>query len=162
MFISYKITNHSNILLSQSIYLVSLTFRSGLFYEYISSVPPIKNNNWQTQTPLIEANYRYQVSNKKAICNDIKYVPNFIIEPNEMINREFDVYPNPFTNEFIIKNKSGRTDYLIKIYNTLSRLVYSEILSGENNIIGTKELNSGMYFLYIEGQERFIFKILKY
>ena len=132
------------------------------FYEYISSVPPIKNNNWQTQTPLIEANYRYQVSDKKVICNDIKYVPNFIIEPNEMINREFDVYPNPFTNEFIVKNKSGRTNYLIKVYNTLSRLVYSEILSGENNIIDTKELNSGMYFLYIEGQEKFIFKIVKY
>jgi len=132
------------------------------FYEYISSIPPIKNNNWQTQTPLIEANYRYQVSNKKVICNDIKYVPNFIIEPNEMINREFDVYPNPFTNEFIVKNKSGRTNYLIKVYNTLSRLVYSEILSGENNIIDTKELNSGMYFLYIEGQEKFIFKIVKY
>jgi len=132
------------------------------FYEYISSIPPIKNNNWQTQTPLIEANYRYQVSDKKVICNDIKYVPNFIIEPNEMINREFDVYPNPFTNEFIVKNKSGRTNYLIKVYNTLSRLVYSEILSGENNIIDTKELNSGMYFLYIEGQEKFIFKIVKY
>jgi len=111
---------------------------------------------------LIEANYRYQVSDKKVICNDIKYVPNFIIEPNEMINREFDVYPNPFTNEFIVKNKSGRTNYLIKVYNTLSRLVYSEILSGENNIIDTKELNSGMYFLYIEGQEKFIFKIVKY
>jgi len=132
------------------------------FYEYISSVPPIKNNNWQTQTPLIEAHYRYQVSDKKAICNDIIYVPTLIMEPKEMINREFDVYPNPFTNEFIVKNKSDRTDYLIKVYNTLGRLVYSEILSGENNIIDTKELNSGMYFLYIEGQEKFIFKILKY
>lgn len=132
------------------------------FYEYISSIPPIKNNNWQTQTPLIEANYRYQVSNKKAICTDIIYKPNSIIEPEEMINREFDVYPNPFTNEFIVKNKSGRTDYFINVYNTLGRLVYSEILSGENNIIDTKELNSGMYFLYIEGQEKFIFKIVKY
>ncbi len=132
------------------------------FYEYISSVPPIKNNNWQTQTPLIEANYRYQVSDKKAICNDIIYRPNSIIESGKMINRVFDVYPNPFTNDFIVNNKSGRTGYLIKVYNTLGRLVYSGILSGENNIIDTKELNSGIYFIDIEGQEKFIFKIVKY
>jgi hypothetical protein len=132
------------------------------FYKYISSVPPIKNNNWQTQTPLIEADYRYRVSGKKAICNDIIYKPNSVIEPGEMINREFDIYPNPFTNELIIKNNSERTDYLIKVYYTSGRLVYSEVLSGETNRIDTKELKSGMYLLCIEGQEKFIFKLLKY
>jgi len=138
------------------------TFNS--FYEHISSIPPIKNNNWLTQTPLIESQYRYQVSDRKAICNEIIYTPLVIIEPRSkgMTNSEFDVYPNPFTGEFIVKNKSNRTEYLIKIYNTLGRLVYYDKLSDKENIIDTKDLNPGMYFLQIEGRERFIFKILKH
>ena len=57
---------------------------------------------------------------------------------------------------------SNSPDYVIQIYNTLGRNVYSKKLNGESNIIDTKGLNSGMYFLYFEGQEKYMFKMLKY
>lgn len=131
------------------------------FYKNIATIPPIINNNWYFQTPLIEVNYRYQISDKKAICNEVIYLPSSIKELNKLITAEFEVYPNPFTNEFSLKNNSYRKGFIIKIYNTLGKLVYSEILNNKISIIDIKELNPGMYFLHIEDNGKFVFKMVK-
>lgn len=136
------------------------TFHS--FYRSLSAIPPITNSNWLSTTPLTEANYRYQISDKKAICDEITYISHLNINSNKINNDEITVYPNPFTNEISIENISKNEDYLIKIYNSLGQNIYSGVLNSDKKTINTSELNSGIYFLYIQGKEKFIIKLLKY
>ena len=131
------------------------------FYQNISSIPPIKTSNWQSLNPLIEVDYRFQVTNRNAICNEIYYsAPSGISEIKG--NDEFVVYPNPFANEFSIKNLSNKKGFQINILNSLGQNIYSAKLKGENNTINTKDFDSGIYFLSIQGKEKTMIKLLKY
>jgi hypothetical protein len=130
------------------------------FYQYLSTIPPIKNSNWQSNTPLIESAYRYSVSSKKSICNDIVYIPTAVNEKS-ISGKVFDIYPNPFTDEFTIRNKSEKSDYQLNIYNALGRLIQTYPLNDESKTIDTRNLNSGIYFLTVDGDENFVFKLLK-
>jgi hypothetical protein len=130
------------------------------FYQYLSTIPPIKNSNWQSNTPLIESVYRYNVSGKKYICSDVAYLPTTVNEKS-ISGKIFDIYPNPFTDEFTIRNKSDKTDYQLNIYNALGRLIQTYSLNNESNIINTRDLNSGIYFLTVDGDENFVFKLYK-
>ena len=131
------------------------------FYTTLSSIPPIKNNNWQSMAPLIEAHYRYQVVGKKAVCEDVNYLPTSIEETSESQENLFVVYPNPFTDEFMIQNNTDKKEIFIRMYNTLGQLVHKEKLFGERNTINACQLNPGMYFINIEGLEKTMLKILK-
>jgi hypothetical protein len=133
----------------------------GSFYKNMTSIPPIKNDNWYFQTPLIETNYRNLISDKKAICNEVIYLPSKIEKTELLSNIEFEVFPNPFTNEITIKNKIEMKKCSVKIYNFLGQLIHSEILFEENNSIDLKDLNNGFYFVYIEGFNKNVFKIIK-
>ncbi|MEI6696072.1 MAG: T9SS type A sorting domain-containing protein [Bacteroidota bacterium] len=130
----------------------------GSFYHYVSNIPPIKNNNWRSMDPLIESLYRYRISEKKTICSDIIYDATLILAPDE----KYEIYPNPFTDEFTFKNKSDRALLTVKIYSILGKLLHTYNLSDKYNTINLKTENAGMYFLEIEGFEKAIFKILKY
>ncbi len=131
------------------------------FYKYISSAPPIKNSTWEFQTPLIEAHYRYVLSGQKSICDDNVYLPTETDDPEGRANTDFEVFPNPFTNKFFVKNKSDRTGYTIKLYNTLGQLVLEEKSNGGTATINASELIPGLYYLNIEGQHPNLFKVLK-
>jgi hypothetical protein len=133
----------------------------GSFYKNVTTIPPIKNDNWYFQTPLIESNYRNLITDKKAICDEVIYLPSKIEETELITNKEFDVYPNPFANEITIKNKTELKKCSYRIYNTLGKLIHTEILYEENNTINLKDLNNGMYFIQIEGNYKNVFKILK-
>jgi len=132
------------------------------FYQFISSVPPIRNNNWQSQTPLTEAAYRFQVSGKKVICDDIHYLPTSIEASGEMNYQAFDVYPNPFNHEITIHQTSGLASYFVKIHDISGRLILSSILTGEYTNVQMPDLNPGMYLLNIEGKENIVYKMMKY
>jgi len=130
------------------------------FYENISSIPPVKHINWQSPMPLIEAQYRYQVPEKNAICNENLYLPTSVL-PDEPVNNEFYIYPNPFATEFILENKSIERDFSIRIYTASGQIVYSGACSGDLTNIDAFNLVAGMYFLAIDGEGRTPIKIIK-
>ena len=79
-------------------------YNFGSYYNIISNIPPIKNNNWESSDPLIEAVYRSNISEKKSICSEIVYDASLILGSDD----KFEIYPNPFNDGFTLKNKSDR------------------------------------------------------
>ncbi|MCX6230169.1 MAG: T9SS type A sorting domain-containing protein [Bacteroidetes bacterium] len=127
------------------------------YYSIVGVIPPIRTSNWKTNDPLTESSYRYKISDKKAICSEIIYDASLVLQPDE----KFEIFPNPIADEFILKNKSDRVYLTIKIYNMLGKLVYTRDIHDKFNTFNIKELNSGMYFLRIDGLEKIVLKIIK-
>jgi hypothetical protein len=130
------------------------------FYKYFSAIPPIKTSNWQSKMPLIEANFRYQELNKKAVCTNIRYDES-VSEPSQS-KLNFVVYPNPFTDKLHLQNNSDVEAFRIAIYDVLGRLVFSEFLNGMDNNLNINMIDAGIYILRIDGKEIFEFKLLKH
>ena len=131
------------------------------FYKNISMIPPIRIDNWQSQSSLIEALYRYKL-NKKSICTEEIYLPVSNEEVKANDNNGFYVYPNPFVNEFIVEYKTGKTNLSIKLYNTLGQVVCSEILREEKKLIDTTDWCAGIYFLRFAENDKLVNKLIKY
>lgn len=132
------------------------------FYQTVSTTPPIRHDNWQDQAPLIEAAYRYQVSDLKAVCDDIVYMPSSISGAEGADVKDFDAYPNPFDDGFYIRNSSGELSYVVKIFDSTGRNIFSAPVKGETNFILLPGLNPGIYFVHIEGEEHVVIKMLKH
>lgn len=77
----------------------------------------------------------------------------------------FDIYPNPNNGRFTVKFNADKTDIVnLKVYSALNRLVYIEnnITAGAffSKKIALTNLNSGLYYLHIEGKRTIYFKKL--
>jgi hypothetical protein len=131
------------------------------FYTTIASIPPIRNNNWQSQNPLIEAAYRYEMNDKNAVCEDIVYLPTSIMDEDEKKATGFEIFPNPFSDEFIIKNKEANKEYLLTIYDLSGRVVFTGKLNGKTEYINTKRWAAGIYFLLINREKNGTIQMLK-
>ncbi len=80
---------------------------------------------------------------------------------NKMI---ITIYPNPFTNEMIIKSENsgdiiGKT---IKLYDVTGKLFVTQILQSQKTVISLSQLPAGVYFIKIEGVKASgVYKIVK-
>ncbi|MGI8892836.1 MAG: T9SS type A sorting domain-containing protein [Bacteroidia bacterium] len=133
--------------------LFQYTFNS--FYQSISSVPPIRNNNWLSTTPHITAEYQKDNLLLNSTCEEIIYTGTSMSEL--IFYNNIKIYPNPF-KENIFLNISENLNY--KIINT-SGIIVSEG-KFKNGAINTEHLKPGLYFLILEGKEILEFKIVKF
>jgi hypothetical protein len=128
------------------------------FYQTISSVPPIRNNNWLTTTPLIAAQYQSQNLGITAACMEIIFTGTNVNSLNNFANNII-IFPNPFTDFITIRNNSTDKDLNIILYNTKGLIVKKELLNYPDNFLDFKELLPGMYLLKINGQTYRIVKL---
>lgn len=68
------------------------------------------------------------------------------IDLQEMI----DVYPNPATSGFLIKNLQAEKDVQLNISDQVGQIVYTEILSGKKEHLINAGLSSGIYFINVK------------
>lgn len=81
---------------------------------------------------------------------------------NEFKITEIKAYPNPVVDElFIERLDSDNLD--VRVYNIKGQLMLSETLDQEQSVIGVSELETGVYFFVIEGDnyKKEIKKIIK-
>ncbi|MEO6219342.1 MAG: M43 family zinc metalloprotease [Ginsengibacter sp.] len=74
------------------------------------------------------------------------------------------VYPNPFTNEIIIKseNSGDLIGKKIKLYDVTGKLFVTQILQSQKTIIPLSQLPGGIYFIKIEGTKiSGVYKVVK-
>jgi PKD repeat protein len=65
----------------------------------------------------------------------------------------FSLYPNPVKDELVIRFNGKNTDRNLVIMNQLGKVVFSEMLAGEEQvIINTSELASGIYYIRVTEQ----------
>lgn len=70
----------------------------------------------------------------------------------EVINNNAPIisYPNPFTNELTIVNKSNGPVHVL-IFNTLGSIIFQEEVITDTYIVNTSTFKTGIYLLQIEG-----------
>ncbi len=74
------------------------------------------------------------------------------------------VYPNPFTNEVIIKSENsgdliGKT---VRLYDVTGKLFVTQILQSQKTTIPLSRLPAGIYFIKIEGlKSQGVYKVIK-
>lgn len=128
------------------------------FYQFISSIPPIRNNNWQSANPLIAEQYQFQNLGIKAACEGINYQVTYSNYNNE--ENKITIYPNPVKDKLKIINNSSNKETEIKIYNFLGEILMTESFTGHHMEINLRNLSPGAYLLIIE--EIGFYKIIKY
>ena len=128
------------------------------FYQYISSIPPIRNNNWQSATPLIAAQYQNLNLGIKAACEEINYQVTLV--HSEYNKNSIIVFPNPVKDKLKIINNSNKKELEIKIYNFLGEIIITGTFTNHLNKIDLNKLSPGIYILIIGEKE--IYKIIKY
>lgn len=69
------------------------------------------------------------------------------------------VYPNPFSDELIIRNEDNANNY--QIFDGYGRVVRSERLTGILHKVDTESLPNGIYFIAVYGKDRKWIKVIK-
>ncbi len=83
------------------------------------------------------------------------------VQLNLAFNKEFSIYPNPFTDIITINNNDGK-EKEITIYSSLGQKI-SSFLSSENSIkINTTEFIPSIYFIQVKWDDKtFLQKLIK-
>tara|TARA_B110000093_G_scaffold139225_1_gene149495 strand:- start:97 stop:843 length:747 start_codon:yes stop_codon:yes gene_type:complete len=66
---------------------------------------------------------------------------------------EFNIYPNPVTNELSVQFPSAVTQATISVYSVLGTLVYSSTMDQWNSKINTSDWNTGVYLMNINAAD---------
>jgi len=75
------------------------------------------------------------------------------INDEELLEKNFIVYPNPSTSKVTIKSLIAVGDVSVSIFDINGRKVYSKNLNLDNSVdINTERLRSGIYILKIQGE----------
>nr|WP_319509492.1 discoidin domain-containing protein [uncultured Draconibacterium sp.] len=84
------------------------------------------------------------------------------IEDRMLAEKEITVYPNPFSNEIMIKTDGESSFSEWKIYDLSGRILKSGTFSNYSNLerINTSELNSGNYLLQLHGKQGVVSKTI--
>lgn len=98
-------------------------------------------------------------------ADDILTVTEFIGMEENAANAGVRISPNPSTGTFLLKlNGENNGNYDLAVYNSLSKLVYSEngiqVDGNFSKVIDLENQPSGMYYLYITNNDKSVIKKL--
>ncbi len=76
--------------------------------------------------------------------------PLSIEEPTILKKQDsFSVFPNPATDQFIIKNKN-QANSSFSIYNSVGQKILEEKITSEEQVVNVSQFNSGVYFIIVK------------
>lgn len=127
----------------------------GSFYTHKAQIPPITTGNTQ-QLYFNEAEYRYKMSNKKAICEMIDYAEDVQVE-EVYKEAHIQLFPNP-TSHFISFVSNDVFD-VIELMDMSGRVLATYInVEGE---IALPQIATGVYLLnFTKGSQKAVHKVL--
>lgn len=126
----------------------------GSFYTHKAQIPPITTGNTQ-QTYFNEAEYRYKMNNKKAICAMIDYSEG--VTTKEEIEATIRIFPNP-ASHFLFVEAKDEFDF-IELADISGRIIFSYTkVQGE---IVLPQVPAGLYLLHLlKGNQKMVQKVL--
>jgi|GEM_PF-3698377 len=109
---------------------------------------------------LVSGDYSVTITNLSSCENIITYtVPGPFDDLDDIVNNDkFEVYPNPFLNDFnlTIPYDDFESDTKLIVVNYLGQKVYaSDVYSGQSVTIGSA-FPTGLYFVYLISQEEIL------
>jgi hypothetical protein len=129
----------------------------GPFYSVISSVPPIRTDNWQSTQPLIEAAYRWAALGRPSTCADVEYDIGTGQEGSAP-SRVVASYYDPVGHRLVVTGPlDGTSAY--RVMDILGRSVASGNLPPGGTSIALPPLPMGTYLLHMErSTQRFVLR----
>lgn len=105
------------------------------------------------------------ISNNATGCNDTNEVQSACSLSNEdFIKSDFQVFPNPFTNQLQVQLPVGLEEVQVKLYNLTGKIVHQTKLTSNTVVISQLDkLAKGVYLLEIEvnNQQKLVYKLVK-
>lgn len=81
---------------------------------------------------------------------------------DQLLERQFALYPNPFSDKLNISFPKNVNDAQIALYNVLGKKVFDRRISSSDNILNLEGLSTGMYIVTIESDKKInSFKVVK-
>lgn len=81
---------------------------------------------------------------------------------NESLLNSFNIYPNPFTDEFVVELNNDNRTSTIKILDLSGRVIYTKISNSDVLNINVANLRNGIYFLKVkDDSDIYLRKIIK-
>jgi hypothetical protein len=119
--------------------LVDSTYQN--LYEGTRTSPFGADINNDGYMDLIIGNYQGGVSFYKGVSST-----NSVTELDNFIHWNFELYPNPATNNFTIKiDNDFKGIYLLEIYNVVGQIITSQKIANNISTINTERFTPGMY-----------------
>lgn len=135
------------------------TSNSGESWEY-SLVDNIENNIFYASTAKGDSKFYLLTSHQGIYSYDVGLLGISSVPFHQY--KEITCFPNPFVNKLTITGNSLVPDhYLIKVFSTEGKLIYSEESFLQNGTSLNLNLNSGSYYLLLEGKNYYYKKIIK-
>lgn len=146
-----------------------ITFRNDTLFSNAGS-----GNQWYHQNQIIEGatgkeykisrsgNYHAVVTINGCSSDISNIIPAVLSDADFQVNNNtFRVYPNPFSNTFIIEPIGSRIPYHYEIKTVTGETVFKGV-SSDKTLIDAKNLSSGIYFVVLtQGNRIESLKILK-
>jgi len=76
------------------------------------------------------------------------------IDKNSASETMMDIYPNPATHAFTIRNILSNKSSLLQIINLIGEIVYTENISGRNEVVVDAKLSPGIYIVHVGNKEK--------
>jgi hypothetical protein len=71
------------------------------------------------------------------------------------------VFPNPTTGKLIVKALAVENRMIVRLYNTVGQLILEEYMASESTTINLESYASGIYYLQVNTDRAFNYKIIK-
>ena len=86
---------------------------------------------------------------------------NVGIDSNKNATDYMYVFPNPTTGTLIVKFLTTESKRVLRVYNTMGQLILEEQPVSENSLINLENYASGIYYLQVNAERSFNYKIIK-
>jgi hypothetical protein len=83
------------------------------------------------------------------------------IKESSITTPDFEIYPNPTSDYFILQLKTASKNAFVEIYNLMGECIYKESISNELiNNIHCEQISSGIYFVKVFDSEKIYYEKL--
>jgi len=129
-------------------------------YQWYHNSTPINGATNYFYVALVSGNYNIIVTDENG-CDVGAGIINVVASIEPLSDKEqLIIYPNPTTNNFILKGVSSNKSFLLQITNPIGEIIYTEKFYSKKEYLIEASFAKGIYYVNIIEKERNVVKKL--
>lgn len=118
------------------------------------------SNERFTYSTFLTVSQKLHIINLNSFLEDyIESIPSYTIETE--INNTYTIFPNPAENYIKVRRNDYYNQEVYSILNITGQIIFTGILSGEEDQVDISSLSAGLYLLKVGDKKLHYFKVLK-